>query len=898
MIEQSAGQTDTLVLLNKMKVAVESSMDGIALLDAGGNYYYLNEVHIRMFGYEKEEELIGKTWQFIYGEQEIERIGKDIFPLLMQEGKWRGVTTGKSKSGDPVYQEISLTILEDGGIICICRDLAQRMQADQQIRVSGKILEQSNSMLMTTDKNRNITWVNKAFTTITGYSMEEVIGKNPGKVLQGPLSKPDTIQQFREALAAGTDFDCELINYKKDHTPYWVNIRCQAFTDHEGNIEGYFAIEEDITSRKHTEELLAESRLRLEVAINATGAALWDWDISNNTVYYSPTWKQTLGYTEDEIQLNLHEWIDRIHHEDFEETMKKLNDCLEGKVDTYEAELRLRHKSGNYIQVLDRGKITRYDKNGKPARMTGIAFNISLLKETQQKLKESEARWNAALEGSEFGVWEWDIPANNIYFSPKLKELYGYKPDELQPTTEFWINSCHPDDLPHSRNELNKLIEGKTDKFQSDRRVYNKNGEIRWFRSLGVVSSRDKQGIPVKLVGSVSDITDQKKMEEDLINAKTVAESNVRTKRRFLANMSHEIRTPIHAVMGIAEQLGNTLLDEKQQEYVNIIEDSSHALLGIINDVLDMAKIEEGKLRINKEEFRLQPVLSNIHQLYKEKAAQKGLKFTVSFDERLDRVLIGDPFRVRQIILNIISNAVKFTENGSISLSCTLLNTADSCCNILIECTDTGIGMSDEMKQRLFQDFSQEDDSFERRYGGSGLGLAITHELIHLMDGSIEVSSVKNKGTDIRITLPFMEKSTPPEETTLPGDIQSKSLPMTAMHVLIAEDNAFNRLLIQIMMDNNKISYDIAENGVQAVELASGKKYDLILMDIQMPEMDGLEASKLIRALPGGNLPIIAITANAVEEELNSYVSQGISGYLTKPFDENQLMNKIKEFIG
>lgn len=897
MNKPSPHRTENPVFLDKMKVAVESSMDGIALLDASGKYYYLNEVHIRMFGYEMEAELIGQSWQFIYDKPEIERIDKEIFPVLMKEGKWRGETIGKSKTGEPVYQDISLTILDDGGIICICRDLAQRIMADQQIRISGKILEQSNSMLMTTDKNRNITWVNKAFTTITGYTIEEVIGKNPGHLLQGPMSKPDTIQQFREALAAGTDFDCELINYKKDNSPYWVNIRCQAFTDNEGNVEGYFAIEEDITLRKQTAELLAESNRRLEVAINATGAALWEWDINSNTVYYSPTWKKVLGYEDEEIQLGLNEWLERIHPEDHTKTMNQLNDCLNGKVDTYEAELRLRHKNGHYIHVLDRGKITRLDKDGRPSRMTGIAFDITLLKETQQKLKESEARWNAALEGSEFGVWEWDLQSNELYFSPKLKELYGYKQDELQPTTAFWTDTCHPDDLHDSKNELDKLLSGATDKFKTDRRVYHRNGQLKWFRSVGVISNRDDKGVPVKLVGSVTDITAQKNMEDDLIHAKTVAESNVHTKRRFLANMSHEIRTPIHAVMGIAEQLSQTKLDEKQRDYVSIIEDSSHALLGIINDVLDMAKIEEGKLRINNEEFRLRPLLNSVYQLYNEKAAQKGLQFTVEFDDTLDRLFMGDPFRVRQIILNIVSNAVKFTEKGTIQLKCSCKSVTQQQFTVLLECTDTGIGMSEDMKQRLFQDFSQEDDSFERRYGGSGLGLAITHELVQLMGGTIEVKSDKNTGTSIGILLPLAGAKSMTEEQPATDDKATKYLPMTSLHVLIAEDNKFNRLLIQIMMENNKISYDLADNGAQAVELASSKKYDLVLMDIQMPEMDGVEATKKIRTLPGGDLPIIAITANAVEEELRSYVEQGMSGYLTKPFDEMQLMEKIKEFI-
>ncbi len=884
-------------LLNKMQSAVEISMDGIALLDNNGVYYYLNEVHLAMFGYDKEEELIGKTWQAVYDQPEIDRINAEIFPLLMEQKKWRGETIGKSKTGNPVYQEITLTVVDDGGIICICRDIEQRIINRKQIRIHEKIMEQSNSMLIITNRNREITWTNEAFCRTTGYTMQEVLGKNPGQLLQGNKSNRPVIKKFRESLIARVPYNCELLNYKKDGTPYWVEIKCQPLFNEKGQIEGFFAIEEDITERKRTEALLDESKLRLEMAIDSTGAALWDWDIINNTVYYSPTWKKGLGYTEKEIHFDINEWSSRLHPDDKEKTMYKLDQYLSGATSSYEAEFRLRHKDGHYLSFLDRGKITVSDEQGQPLRMTGIAFNISELKETQQKLKESESRWNAALEGSEFGVWEWDFEKNSLYFSPKLKELYGYRPDELNPSLEFWMNTCHPDDLAASKDALNDHLENKTLQFQSDRRVMHRDGQYRWFQSRGVVIDRDPQGHPLKVVGSVADITERKKMEEELILAKNLAEANVKIKRRFLANISHEIRTPMHAIMGIAEQLTRSTLDEKQEYYLRIINDSARALLGIINDVLDISKIEEGKLKIDKVDFGMRDLLYNVFNLFSDSAEQKNIRYKLNFDERLNRIFSGDPSRVRQILLNVISNALKFTEKGTISLGCRLISRSEKQFNILFECTDTGIGMSDEMKKKLFEDFTQEDESFERKYGGSGLGLAITNELVLLMQGSINVKSIKDEGTVISIVLPFTESKEilhPVPQTAVSGSAKNK---LSALSVLVAEDNQFNRLLLQIMLGNNEISYDMAENGMQAVELATRKNYDLILMDIQMPEMDGIEATKKIRSLINKKLPIIAITANAVDEELKVYMKEGMTDFLTKPFDEHKLIAKIKEHI-
>jgi PAS domain S-box-containing protein len=884
-------------LLSKMKSAVESSMDGIALLDHTGVYYYMNEVHLSMFGYDDETELIGKTWESVYDQPEIDRINKDIFPVLMEQKKWRGETIGKSKTGKPVYQEITLTVSDDGGIICICRDIEQRIINRKQIRVHEKIMEQTNSMLMITNRNREITWVNEAFCNTTGYSMQEVLGQNPGHLLQGKNSNRAIIKKFREALISRTPFNCELLNYKKDGSLYWVDIKCQPLFNEQGQIDGFFAIEEDITERKRKDSLLHESKLRLEMAIEGTGAALWDWDISNNTVYYSPSWKKALGYNDKDIRFDLNEWTDRIHPDDREKTMVNLNRYLEGGSQTYEAEVRLRHKDGHYLYFLDRGQITLRDDFGRPSRMTGIAFNISELKETQQKLRESESRWYAALEGSEFGVWEWDLEKDSLYFSPKLKELYGYRPEELHPTTEFWIRTCHPDDLEVSKFALDNHLENKTHQFQSDRRVLHRDGTYRWFQSRGIVIERDAEGHPLKVVGSVVDITERKKLEEELIQAKNSAEANVKTKRRFLANISHEIRTPMHAIMGIAEQLTHSTLNDKQEYYLRIINDSARTLLGIINDVLDISKIEEGKLKIDKVDFGMREILYNVFNLFSDTAEQKNLRYKLNFDEQLNRLFSGDPARVRQILLNIISNALKFTERGTITISCRLLSRSDNQYNVLFECTDTGIGMSEEMKKKLFEDFSQEDESFERKYGGSGLGLAITNELVHLMNGSITVKSIKDEGTTISIVLPFSESGTILHNVPKMINPAAGKTSLSSLSVLVAEDNQFNRLLLQIMLGNNEISYDMADNGLQAVELATRKNYDLILMDIQMPEMDGIEATKKIRSISNKNIPIIAITANAVEEELNVYMKEGLTDYLTKPFDEYKLLKKIREYI-
>ncbi|MFN5334868.1 MAG: PAS domain-containing protein, partial [Bacteroidota bacterium] len=250
---------------DRLTIALNASMDGIALLDASGNYYYLNPEHVTMFGYEKEEELLGKNWQYIYGEDEITRINNEIFPLLIEKKQWRGETIGKSKNGNPVYQELSLTLTEDGEIICICRDIKQKLEENRKLILHNEIMEKTKSMIIITNPNQEIEWVNRSFCEVSGFTLEECIGKKPGKFLQGKDSDQKVIAEIRQNIKEKKPFHAELLNYKKDGTPYWIEIKGQPLFNNRGDLEHFFAIEEDITTRKEYQKKVEENNIRLEL---------------------------------------------------------------------------------------------------------------------------------------------------------------------------------------------------------------------------------------------------------------------------------------------------------------------------------------------------------------------------------------------------------------------------------------------------------------------------------------------------------------------------------------------------------------------------------------------------------------------------------------------------------
>lgn len=329
---------------------------------------------------------------------------------------------------------------------------------------------------------------------------------------------------------------------------------------------------------------------------------------------------------------------------------------------------------------------------------------------------------------------------------------------------------------------------------------------------------------------------------------------------------------------------------------MSIINESAKHLLELISDVLDLSKISEGKIQLEQTEFSFHKVLIESIQMFDQKVKEKNLTLKAACPKASEELVIGDPLRLKQILLNLISNAVKFTDKGSVEICCEKINSTNDTIQFNVSVKDTGIGIDENIIDSIFEDFVQEDKTYARKFGGSGLGLSITQKLVEMMNGTLNIVSKKNQGTTVSISLQFNKiKSTA-------GDYTEKQLGTALIpqniKVLLAEDNNLNRLVAKIILNKHGIYPDEAENGRLVIDkIKDGKLYDLILMDIQMPEVDGIEATKFIRNTLKINVPIIAITANAVKEELDSYIKEGMNDYITKPFDEKTLVNKIQRWI-
>ncbi len=394
---------------------------------------------------------------------------------------------------------------------------------------------------------------------------------------------------------------------------------------------------------------------------------------------------------------------------------------------------------------------------------------------------------------------------------------------------------------------------------------------------------------------SYIDVTQHRQLQRSLVDAKNRAIQSEKSKSAFLSSMSHEIRTPMSAVIGLADQLSMTELTEQQSFFVKNITDSANGLLGIINDILDMAKIEAGKMHIDRDVIALSDINKSVENILKPQAEEKGLVLKSVIDSQIDQYLFGDAVRIRQILMNILGNAIKFTDAGSIQFNVTLLKDKENEQILQFICQDTGIGISEDSLNHIFDEFHQENNSNTNHSSGSGLGLSITKKLVNMMDGKIELESIKGFGTKVTVQIPFPKV----EAKDLASDFVEEDLSplLIGKRILIVEDNKINRVIFSLMLNNLKVLVDEAENGLDALALIDKNHYDLILMDIQMPVMDGPATLVNIRRKFGDSLPVIALTAAAFKSEVIHLLNLGFSDCITKPIDQKGLKQRLGLFF-
>jgi len=672
----------------------------------------------------------------------------------------------------------------------------------------------------------------------------------------------------------------------------WRSLKCAFSHIAENEARVFTGLMLDITERKNAEERASDYRNRLSALITSLSAGILVEDEARNVVSVNEAFCEMFHLKSSPDQLKgtestelLNKLMPLFRDSDyFQEITLSLLEFQKPAVDEI-----FEMKNGD---ILKREYIPIYDKKVFKGIMWKYT-DITIEKIAESTLKIREEKYRSIIDNMNLGLLEVDTEEKILFANQCFCDMCGYDLDELmgKRATQIFAKGENIE-LMERKNEERRRV-GTSDAYEIA--VKDKRGRVRWWLVSGA-ARYDEHGNLTGSIGIHFDITDQKQLEFELTIAREQAEQSTRSKELFLANMSHEIRTPMNAILGMSNQLSKTPLNKKQQFCLDTINSASENLLVIINDILDLSKIEAGKLSLEKIAFEPTEVIKRAIQVLSHKAEEKGLQMTNSFlDERTSPVLIGDPYRLNQILLNILNNAIKFTEKGKVDIRLTVLNDGRVTQTIQVDIEDTGIGMDENFKDSLFEKFSQEEASVTRQYGGTGLGMSICKQLIELMDGEIFVSSTKNVGT----TISFVLKLPKGEAQDLPSKeefIADDSM-LAGLKILVVDDNEINRLVATTILNNYGALTEEASNGIEALEFLKEEMVDLVLMDIQMPVMNGYDAAKILRKEISATVPIIALTANAIKGDNMKCLEAGMNDYIAKPFKEEDLLKMIANML-
>jgi len=663
--------------------------------------------------------------------------------------------------------------------------------------------------------------------------------------------------------------------------------------DFDGFHTGHLFTLLDETERFKAKEIATEQRLFFENILNAVPADLAVFSPEKKYIFVNPMSVKNAA---------IREWI--IGKTDLEyakyrnksialaeERMKTLGEVVVTKK-MREREEIINGENGK-LEYYIRRLTPIFDEHNNHLMTIGWGINVTDNQARNRQIAKSEKRYKDLFNYSQGIIASHDLNGYFIDVNPALCNILGYSVNEI---VGRHMSSFLPEDDVNLFDAiyLQNIISDK--KSKGIFRVVSKEKKHLYLLYQNyLVENTDENPY---VISFAQDVTDRIKIEKKLKEANKQTEENAKLKDRFLANMSHEIRTPMNGIMGITKLLQKTSLTTEQENFLNVIQVSANNLMNIINDILDLEKLAIGKVEIEKIPFNLYNYLHNCIQLLQVTANEKELPLVFEYDGDKETLLIGDPSRLTQILNNLVSNAIKFTQKGSVTAKFEISTPVNNKVLLKVSIIDTGIGIDDNKLIKIFQPFTQAYPDTARKYGGTGLGLAITKNLVELQDGQIWVESALRRGSTFHVSIPYEIITTP--STAMKNTKQGVINELGKISVLLAEDNEINQLLATRILNLWGFEVQVANNGIEALALLNNNSFQVILMDIQMPDMNGLEATTAIRNLPDDskrNIPIIALTANALPGEEKQYFEVGMNDYLIKPFQEQELYNAIKKAI-
>ncbi len=807
-----------------------------------------------------------------------------------------------------------------GSMVDSTKEHAQRADLKRLLELNTSVLDASPFSIMSFDAVRNpdglicdflLVQVNSVTAKKLGRKTDSLIGKSMSEIFPGVAQTP-AFAQYCRTMDTG-----EIAHFEIFYSGYglrdWLQIHAARRGENGLTLlihtitevkEAQNKIELALATARQSAEDEREAQANLIASERHLRAALeisdiWVWDVDFVAGIYQGDVVREFALPN---QGNLLRILRMIHADDRAEFAQTWLRFADGTTPDFEAEFRMRFADGQHRWVRAKGGIAEWDQAGQPVRATGAMVNIDVdrarterlrvvLRDSEMALMESEAltrRLDLATNASGIGVWEVNLSSGRLSWTQSMYAIYGREADGADMTYRDWVDALHPDE----RDSCEAFFleqQAKPGRFSLDFRIL-RLGEVRHIRCLAQVF-QDRFGRST-IIGVNWDVTEQVHIQQHLEQRRQEAEAASVAKSQFLANMSHEIRTPMNGVLGMAGALAGTELTAGQAEMVTVIQSAGESLMTVLNDILDFSKIEAGHMELESAPFSLNDLARKIRSLHALKAQERGIDFEVVCNEAPSLQRLGDPHRLTQILHNLVSNAIKFTARGFVRVR--LEGVEDNA--VLLEVADSGIGLSPAQQSSIFQHFTQADASTTRQFGGTGLGLSIVRGLAEAMGGSVVVESALGAGAIFRALIParLISPAAAPAPVQAPLDHAAQP---GALSILAAEDNATNRFVLRTLLAPTGAALTFAVNGLEAVELWRSMPFDLVLMDISMPIMDGQEALKRIRSeaqqANSNAIPVLAVTANAFEHQAAHYRALGFDDVVPKPIEPTRLISAI-----
>ncbi len=890
-------------VLQRTQFAMDQAVDAVYWIDQHANILYANEAASVMVGYVSDE-LRTMTVHDLNPD-----FKPEMWPDFWAESRRRKSmgfeTVHRTKSGQVIPIEVHVNHLAYEGHEFHCafvRDITARKRAEEALTRSHDLLksfvEHTPAAVAMLDKDLRYVAVSRRWLQDYRLGDQDLIGRHHYDVFPEIRLNEEWQAIHRRCLGGAVASREEDRFVRADGSEDWLKWEVRPWREATGDIGGTIMFTEVITERKRAEKelklfqaLLDKVTDSIEVIEPSSGRFL-----DGNRQSY-----ESIGYTRREMSALTVPDIDPLVTEPvFHEYIQRLREtnvplCIESLH---------RRKDGTTFPVEVSAQLLHHDRE----YLVAIVRDITVRKQAEEALKASENRLRLTIEIATDGLWDWDLITQQAYYSPSWIRLLGLEQEEsVLNNISDWKTRVHPDDSPWVEQALNDHLGGRMAAFVIEHRVRHRSGEWKWFAMRGKVTRWNEAGQPACMMGAMTDITERRrsdaalaqaaqeleKKNHELEEARDKALDAAKIKSEFLATMSHEIRTPMNGIIGMTGLLLDTALSDEQKEYADMVRRSGEHLLDVINDILDFSKIEAGKLNLERLEFDVRTTIEDTLALVAERAYAKGLELACLVQSDVPAGLRGDPGRLRQVLVNLLGNAIKFTERGDVVLRVSLAADAEgrTSTDLLVkfEVTDSGIGLTPEQQAKLFQPFTQADGSTTRKFGGTGLGLAICKKLVELMGGQIGVTSGAGAGSTFWFTVRC--------ETQLEDIRYGLPIPasLSGSRTLIVDDHAMSRKTLEYQLRAKGLAYDSAEGGAHALDLLRsaaerGEPFDLAILDLQMPSMDGLELARRIKTeSPISATRLILLTSLGRRGDAKAAQDAGIAAYLTKPIRQSQL---------